>query len=194
MIALASFHVLHNENSVHKIYRHFVAINHFRLSSFVQWRNKVSIAIARLLCKIEFLSNALKFRTIPASTVKENSVGVAEHKTLTNFFQLLLQFHSIKTTQNISKLKFNKKLNFQTSRLIPTALRLATQLFAFFLIASVQRMEQPFPATCQPRMFPWWSPSLLMMPSTTTTLTFTRKSSTESARILTDATSRPRWV
>ena len=132
------------------------------------------------------------------------------HKMHTSFVQLPLQLwwkfplklHSIKHWQSFlvstsfknCKLKLNCKLFVQISRPIQIVLHIAIPLFAFSLTASALKTEQQFLGIYQQRTFQWWSQSLLMMPSTTTTSICTRKCSTENARIQTDATSKLRWV
>lgn len=71
----------------------------------------------------------------------------------------------------------------QTSTTIQIVHHHVTRRYACCPIASVLKMVQPFQATCRAKMSQWWSQSHSTMLSTTTTSTYTRKSSTENAKI-----------
>lgn len=117
------------------------------------------------------------------------------------WWKIPLKLHSIKHRQSFlvstsyknCKLKLNCKLFVQISKPIQIVLHIAILLFAFSLTASALKMEQQFLEIYQQRVFRWWSQSLLMMPSTTTTSICTRKCSMENARTRMDATSKLRW-
>lgn len=80
----------------------------------------------------------------------------------------------------------------QTSTMIQIVHHHVIQPYASYPTASVRRMVRLFQAIYPAKMYQWWLRSHLMMPSTTTTSTCTKKSSTANAKIQMAAKSKPR--